>query len=149
MLGGGETMGRKVRPLQQRDWDQLLVVASGYLALTGGDLKEAMARAIVAHAGLIEAVKHAEVAAELPRGRVVLFVPEEGGLALAFEPHPRRTTPGGADREPAGDAYADLGPPDITLEVHERPSSYDPRQHVARDDAGVHDDEDWSNQGTR
>ena len=145
-------MARKVRPLAQGDWDQLLVVASGYLGLCGGDLKEAMARAIVAHAGLIESVKKGEIAAELPRGRVVLFVPEEGGLALAFEPHPRnnsgsKATPGGTESTSTpshGEDYADLGLPDITLEVHERESSYAPS--VPRADAGPHDDEDWSNQ---
>ena len=141
-------MPKKVRPLSQGDWDQLLVVASGYLAICGGDLKEAMARAIVAHAGLIEAVKRGEIAAELPRGRVSLFVPDEGGLALAFEPHPRRT-PAGVDRATpsnGGADYADLGPPDITLEVHERESSYERSPHH-RADAGPHEDEDWSNQG--
>jgi hypothetical protein len=133
-------MARKVRPLAQGDWDQLLVVASGYLALCDGDLKAAMAKAIVAHAGLIESVKKGEIAAELTRGRVVLFVPEEGGLALAFEPYARKV-PAGEEEE----SYSDLGPPDITLEVHERESSYEPSG--PRADAGPHDDEDWSNQG--
>jgi hypothetical protein len=132
-------MAKKVRPLQQRDWDQLLIVATGYLPLTNGDLKAAMARAIVAHAGLIEAVKHGEISADLPRGRVSLFVPEGGGLALAFEPlRSAKATPSGSD------AYADLGPPEITLEVHEGLSSY---ANTPDHDAGPHDDEDWSNQG--
>jgi hypothetical protein len=136
-------MARKVRPLSQGDWDQLLVVASGYLTLCDGDLQAAMSRAIVAHAGLIEAVKKGEIRAELPRGRVELFVPDEGGLALAFEPHPRRGTPGGSDARP--DTTADAVPlPEITLEVHERPSSYAPS--TPRSDAGPHEDEDWSNE---
>lgn len=143
-------MAKKVRPLAQGDWDQLLVVASGYLTICGGDLKEAMARAIVAHAGLIEAVKRGEISAELARGRVSLFVPEEGGLALAFEPHPRKLTPAGVDPRATpsngGVDYSDLGPPDITLEVHERESSYE-RSSQHRADAGPHEDEDWSNQG--
>lgn len=107
----------KVKPLQQHDWDQLLVVASGFLPLTEGDLVKAMSRAITAHAALIEAVKAGTLEAELPRGTVRLFVPEEGGLALGFRSRTTRT-PMGTER------YADLGPPDITLEVHERPSSH-------------------------
>lgn len=108
----------KVRPLQQQDWDQLLVVASGFLPLTEGDLVQAMTRAIAAHAKLIEAVKAGTIEAELHRGTVRLFVPEEGGLALAFTARPTDRTPMGTDR------YGDLGPPDITLEVHERPSTH-------------------------
>lgn len=129
-------MGRKVRPLAQRDWDQLLVVASGYLSLTGGDLEAAMARAIASHAALIEAVKVGRIRAELPRGTVSLFVPPDGGLALAFDATPPAgATPSHADR------YGDLGPPEITLEVHEPSSSYSAQQQI---DAGPHEGEGWT-----
>ena len=76
---------RKVRELSQRDWDQLLTVAAGYLPMTNGDLHQAMARALSAHAALIRTIRDTGVTADLPRGRVTLFVPDGGGMALAFE----------------------------------------------------------------
>lgn len=74
----------KVRTLVQREWDQLLIVAAGFLPMTDGDLKLAMTRAIAAHADLVEAVRGGRIRAELPSGSVRLFVPEDGGLALAY-----------------------------------------------------------------
>ncbi|MCA9494336.1 MAG: hypothetical protein KC621_30630 [Myxococcales bacterium] len=127
----------KVRPLQQQDWDQLLVVASGFLPLTDGDLVKAMTRAIAAHAELIEAVKAGTIEAELSRGTVRLFVPEDGGLALAFQARPVGKTPMGTER------YGDIGPPDITLEVHERPSSHraqSPEDAMPMEDTSEHTD---------
>jgi hypothetical protein len=91
----------KVRKLLQRDWDQLLIVAAGFLPQTGGDLTRAMAKAIAAHAELVEAVRQGRVGAELPRGTVRLVVPDDGGLALEYVP---RTS---GDRRP---------PPDITID---------------------------------
>lgn len=134
-------MGRKVRPLTQRDWDQLLVVATGYLPLTGGDLEAAMARAIASHAGLIEAVKRGRIKAELPRGTVSLFVPPDGGLALAFEP----TVPASATLASAA-RHGDLGPPEITLEVLEPSTSYSAEHAV---DAGPHEGEGWTEERPR
>ncbi|MBX2803068.1 MAG: hypothetical protein KTR31_35630 [Myxococcales bacterium] len=94
----------KVRQLHQRDWDQLLMVASGFLPMTNGNLREAMARAIAAHADLIRAVREDGVTTELSRGKVTLFVPEGGGLALAFESSKaaaeRRRAPGATDSRP-------------------------------------------------
>lgn len=92
----------RVRKLLQRDWDQLLIVAAGFLPSTGGDLKLAMSKAIAAHADLVEAVRGGKVMAQLPRGTVRLVVPEEGGLAITYDP-------GG----PVGP------PPDITLDAIE------------------------------
>jgi hypothetical protein len=83
----------KVKPLSQRDWDQLLVLASGYLTLTGGNIDLAMAKAIEAHARLIDSVKKGRITTRLGKGTMVqLVVPEEGGLALRFEV-PERATP--------------------------------------------------------
>ena len=90
----------KVRTLDQREWDQLLIVAAGYLPMTDGDLKRAMIRAITGHADLIDAIRRGKIEAELPKGRVRLFVPEEGGLALAYTSHTK----------PAAPSYEDLGP---------------------------------------
>ncbi|MEZ4240133.1 MAG: hypothetical protein R3F59_29075 [Myxococcota bacterium] len=91
----------KARKLLQRDWDQLLIVAAGFLPQTGGDLVRAMSKAIAAHAELVEAVRHGRVGAELPRGTVRLVVPDEGGLALEYTPKTR------------GDSHP---PPDITID---------------------------------
>jgi hypothetical protein len=83
----------KVKPLSQQDWEQLLIIASGYLTLTGGNLDLAMARAIEAHARLIDSVKKGRITTRLGKGSVRLIVPEEGGLALAFDAPERAVTP--------------------------------------------------------
>lgn len=90
----------RVRKLLQRDWDQLLIVAAGFLPSTGGDLKLAMSKAIAAHADLVDAVRQGKIRAELPRGSVRLLVPDDGGLAIAYEPSVAEPGP----------------PPDITLD---------------------------------
>jgi hypothetical protein len=77
-------MSDKVRQLSQRDWDQLVVVAAGFLPLTNGDLTAAMARALAAHAELIDNVRRGVVGAELPKGRVRL-VYEQGNLNVVYE----------------------------------------------------------------
>jgi hypothetical protein len=97
-------MKRKVRALDQHDWDQLLIVAAGYLPLTGGDLKQAMARAIVAHADLVDVVKKEGLRAELPKGTALLYV-EEGALQIAYEK-------AGTSEDSA---------PDLAMEVPDRP----------------------------
>ena len=106
----------KVRQLEQRDWDQLLTVATGFLPLTQGDLKEAMAMAIAAHSELIRAVREEGITTHVSRGKVTLFVPEEGGIALAFESNRRRPT-GETTPPPAPDLR------NLVLEVVE-PSGY-------------------------
>lgn len=105
-----------VRQLQQHDWDQLLMVASGFLPLTGGDLRAAMAKAIAAHADLIAGVRDEGITAQLSRGTVTLFVPEEGGMALAFD------RSGG-------------------LQVHDRQGTF---AGAPCEDVGVYEDEAWS-----
>jgi hypothetical protein len=122
----------KVRQLQQRDWDQLLLVATGYLPMTSGDLRKAMSLAIAAHADLIAGVRDGGISAELPRGRVTLFVPPDGGLALAF--HPR-------DEELGDEAYEDLGPPEVTLEVVDPGEGSYTRE--PGEDSGVQDADSW------
>lgn len=119
----------KVRQLQQRDWDQLLMVATGYLPMTDGDLRKAMALAIAAHADLIAGVRTEGITAQLAKGSVTLFVPEEGGLALAFE---RK-----ADED-------EIGLPEVTLEVVDRSGTY---SQVPNHDSGVVDDDSWSDVG--
>ena len=103
----------KVRTLVQREWDQLLIVAAGFLPSSDGDLKVAMSRAIAAHAYLVEAIRGGRIRAELPRGSVRLFVPEGGGLALAYSSGP--SAPG---------SYDDLGTPTDPIDGGgERPSA--------------------------
>jgi hypothetical protein len=77
-------MSEKVRQLAQRDWDQLLIVAAGFLPLTNGDLTAAMSRALAAHADLIDNVRRGRIAADLPRGSVKL-VHQDGELLLVYE----------------------------------------------------------------
>jgi hypothetical protein len=102
----------KVRTLDQREWDQLLIVAAGYLPMCDGDLKRAMIRAITGHADLIDAIRRGKIEAELPKGRVRLFVPEEGGLALAYTSNTRPAS----NRKPAP-SYDDLGPSEKGIEA--------------------------------
>ncbi|MEQ1504582.1 MAG: hypothetical protein ABMB14_20250 [Myxococcota bacterium] len=99
-------MANRVRALEQRDWDQLVTIAAGFLPLTNGDLEAAMSRAIAAHAGLVEAVRKGRIQADLGRGRVRLFVPDDGGLALAYE------SKAGA----SGEVSSELAP-DLSLRV--------------------------------
>jgi hypothetical protein len=159
----------KVKPLSQQDWDQLLVIASGYLTLTGGNLDQAMARAIEAHARLIDSVKKGRITTRLGRGTVRLVVPEEGGLALAFEgqeraptpapPPPRGSVPAPVAARPDLSGIAPPPPleptppllrpvppaeelpafPDVSFEVFERPSSHQ-KDQKKREDAGIMDE---------
>jgi len=71
--------------LNDRDWDNLMTLASGYLAVTNGDLPKAMAMAIQGHSELIHAVKNGTVSAEIKEGKVTLVVPEGGGVALRLD----------------------------------------------------------------
>lgn len=71
--------------VSDENWSQLMTLASGYLALEEGDVQAAMGRAIAAHAQLIRALKAGRITADLPEGRVTMFVPESGGVALRTE----------------------------------------------------------------
>ena len=81
-------MGKKARiaKLSDRDWDNLLTLAAGYLPVTNGDARRAMSKALAAHHDLIAAAKLGVVSAEIHEGRVTLVVPEDGGMALKIEP---------------------------------------------------------------
>ncbi len=74
-------MGRH-RPVSDADWNQLITLASGYLALESGDIQAAMQRALGAHMDLIAALKSEQIVATIPEGTVTMFVPEQGGVAL-------------------------------------------------------------------
>lgn len=73
--------------LSDRDWDNLLVLAAGFLSTTGGDIRRAMAKALAAHYDLILAAKQGVISAETADGRATLIVPESGGLAIKTETH--------------------------------------------------------------
>lgn len=68
--------------VSDENWNQLMTLAAGYLALEEGDIQASMARALRAHADLIRAIKDERISAELPGGTVTMFVPDEGGVAL-------------------------------------------------------------------
>jgi hypothetical protein len=74
------------RAVSDADWNQLITLASGYLALESGDIQAAMQRALSAHMDLIAALKSGQISAEIPEGTVTMFVPDEGGVALRLEP---------------------------------------------------------------
>jgi hypothetical protein len=73
------------RSVSDADWNQLITLASGYLALESGDIQAAMQRALAAHMDLISALKAEQISAEVEEGRVTMFVPEGGGVALRME----------------------------------------------------------------
>lgn len=77
----------KVTNLTDRDWDNLLTLAAGYLSSTGGDARRAMAKALAAHHDLIVAAKQGAISADVADGRVTLVVPDGGGMALKTETH--------------------------------------------------------------
>jgi hypothetical protein len=126
--------------LGPRDWDRILTVASGYLTLTGGNLEQAVARAIEAHLRLADAVRTGRIAVPMGEGTVRL-VSTEKGLALDFEsvdaamlppPVPRVRAP--LPPSPPLDSLSQL-----SFEVVERPSSHGKSRQ--REDAGIMDDE--------
>ena len=84
--------------VSDENWNQLMTLASGYLVLEDGDVQAAMGRAIAAHAQLIRALKAGRITAELPEGRVTMFVPEAGGVALRTERAEGHPEAGVADR---------------------------------------------------
>jgi len=80
-------MGKsKTTKLSDRDWDNLVRLASGYLPLTGGDVRRAMSKALAAHSDLIAAAKEGAISTDTHDGRVTLVVPDGGGVALKLEP---------------------------------------------------------------
>jgi len=77
----------KTNTLSDRDWDNLVRLAAGYLPMTGGDIRKAMAKAMAAHYDLIAAAKEGSISSDISQGRVTLMVPDTGGIALKIEPH--------------------------------------------------------------
>lgn len=74
------------RPVSDSDWNQLITLASGYLSLEGGDVQAAMSRALAAHVQLISSLKAERISTVVADGRVTMFVPPEGGVALRLDP---------------------------------------------------------------
>lgn len=99
--------------VSDENWSQLMTLASGYLALEEGDIQASMARALKAHADLIRAIKKGEISADLPGGRVTMFVPPEGGVALRTE------RPETAEDEPPAGALDSMI--DAPTEIEEQP----------------------------
>ncbi|MEZ4322919.1 MAG: hypothetical protein R3F61_35970 [Myxococcota bacterium] len=78
------------RSVSDADWNQLITLASGYLALESGDIQGAMRRALAAHMDLIAALKAEQISVEVDEGRVTMFVPDSGGVALRLSGGPGR-----------------------------------------------------------
>lgn len=121
----------RIRPLSDGDLLQLLQLASGLLQQTEGDIVAAMSLAMPLHVELLRTIRDDEIRSDLGPGDAVLYVPEQGGLAIRIERHPPRF-----DDEAGAEPYADL---DITgFEVSEPESSH---FSLPSFDAGVL--EDW------
>jgi hypothetical protein len=82
----------KVRRLDDRQFLHLIRVAAGLLPTTDGDLRRALSMAMVKHRALLRRIHEDELVADVGPGNAILFVPDEGGLALRLERHPRPKT---------------------------------------------------------
>ena len=78
-----------VRKITDRQFLHLLKVAAGFLPHTDGDLPAAMSLAMAAHYELLHHIRDHEIRSDLGPGDAILFIPEEGGLALRLERHPK------------------------------------------------------------
>lgn len=96
---------QRMRKVSDADWQQLITLAAGFLPLENGDIKAAMTRAVAAHAELIRALKEESISADVGPGRVTLFVPPEGGLAVRTERHAPSAAPPPAPLTPPAPAF--------------------------------------------
>ncbi len=125
----------KVRRLSERQFLHLIRVAAGLLTETDGDLRKALAMAMVKHRALLRLIHDEELVADVGPGNAILFVPEEGGLALRLERHPRPATED-MPTEEANYPEIDL----LGFEVIETKTSHTSQPNY---DAGVIGVEDW------
>lgn len=110
----------------------LFRLASGCLTEVDGDIEAAMSLALQRHFALIQGIKEREVSADLGPGNAILFVPEEGGMAIRLERHPARTE--------------EVEYPDIDLlgfEVVESVRTYAGHQGEQRVDVDLTMDTEW------
>ncbi|MCB9673877.1 MAG: hypothetical protein H6737_02110 [Alphaproteobacteria bacterium] len=126
---------KKVRKLSDAQFLQLLKVAAGLLQHTNGDLVQALSMAMVKHHALLRLIRDQELVTDLGPGNAILFVPDEGGLALRLERHPRYDTEEIAPTEEAPYPEIDL----LGFEVIESGTTHKSQPLL---DAGVFSD-DW------
>lgn len=136
----------RVKKLSDGQVLQLVRLASGLLARFDGDLDLAMSTALKLHFELLEGVRGDGIRADLGKGDAVLFVPDEGGLAIRVERH----KPSGLDalgaigeiteEDAAPTEEADYPPIDLMgFEVRESAGEHRSQPVM---DAGV-DEETW------
>ncbi|MCA9298210.1 MAG: hypothetical protein KDA28_04040 [Phycisphaerales bacterium] len=100
-----------------------------------------MQRALAAHMDLISALKAERISAEVDEGRVVMFVPDSGGVALRMEPTsvdvPLSRPPKPPPSPEASEAPTVIEPqPDLAASLSDAPtkSGYDPHKAGEEDD---------------
>ncbi len=123
----------KVRRLSDDQFHHLQKIAAGLLTQTDGDLREAMGLALAKHYDLIRTIRDTEIVADVGPGNAILFVPEEGGMAMRVERHPRAPT---EETEEAILPEVDL----FGFQVIETPTRHHSEPRL---DAGVLGVEDW------
>jgi hypothetical protein len=116
----------RTRSLSDADFHQLLKLAAGLLRATDGDIVSAMSQAMQLHIELLRTIRHEEIASDLGPGNAILYVPEEGGLAIRLERHPA----------------AEMVFPEIDLTGFEVTESYSSHYSTQPYDGGVLDDWD-------
>ncbi|MCB9669078.1 MAG: hypothetical protein H6736_21060 [Alphaproteobacteria bacterium] len=104
----------------------LLRLASGLLKHTRGDIVEAMRLAMPMHIELLRTIREDEIRSDLGPAEAVLFVPDEGGLAIRVERH----------------ASTPMTFPEIDITGFEVTESYSSHFSVPQFDGGVFE-EDW------
>jgi hypothetical protein len=134
----------RVRKLTDAQFLQLLRLATGLLPMAGGDLELALGMALQLHAKLIDSIRTQGVRADLGKGDAVIFVPDEGGLAIRLERHrPHPLSEGLLPQDPTEETPTEEADyPDIELfgfEVIESKGEHRTNQHL---DAGV-DEDTW------
>ena len=121
----------KVRKLTDRQFLHLLKFASGLLQQTDGDLRKALSLAMQKHHELLCTIREDELETDLGEGNAILFVPEDGGLALRMERHRPE------------DPTEEVPYPEIDLLGFEVIESTARHHSQPRFDAGVINADDW------
>lgn len=129
------TVRPRYRRLDDRQFLQLLRLASGLLQTTDGDLESALSLAIRLHSDLLTGIRERGVRSDLGPGDAILFVPDTGGLAIRTERHKPRPNPEDAPTEEAEYPDIDLLGFEVIESTGDHRSSHDL-------DAGV-DEESW------
>lgn len=117
---------------------QLVRLASGLLTRTNGDIVAAMSEALVLHDRLLRTVREDGVRGDLGVGTAILYVPDEGGLAIRAERRRIQLVESTEESAPTEEAEY----PEIDLLGFEVIESAGEHQSSPSLDAGV-DEETW------